>query len=122
MGKQLEGEFLEWPFDEQITKYVKEKAFKQLLVLWNQGLKKTGYPPYWGDEIEYVIMQLDGVARRATLSLRQSVVLRTFEESNNSNGEFTAEFAKYMVEGMPAAPYGAGIKDMLRVEESMRER
>jgi glutamate--cysteine ligase catalytic subunit len=36
--------------------------------------------------------------------------------------EYSPEFAKYMVEGMPNTPYGKDIKDLLGVENCMRER
>lgn len=85
-------------------------------------MKKTGHPPSWGDEIEYAIVHLDHAARQATLSLSQSEVLKRVQGVEGSEGVYTAEFAKYMVESMPAVAYGGEIRDMLRVEKSMRER
>lgn len=120
MGKQLEGDFLEWPHDKEAIKRVKDKALQQLLALWNEGIKKTSYTPYWGDEIEYAILRLK--KNRTTVALKQNNVLNEFEEKPNGAGEFTAEFASYMVEGMPSKPYGPELDDLLKVEESMENR
>lgn len=122
MGKQLEGDYLKWPLDRRTANHVRQQAITQLLHLWNAGLQKRGYPPLWGDEIEYAIVHLDKSARRATLSLTQSTVLKKLDKDKTKGGEFTAEFAKYMVEGMPDAPFGPDIEDMMQVEESMRNR
>jgi hypothetical protein len=122
MGKKLNGEFLEWPLNGQAASHVHDRATKELLFLWSAGMKKTGYAPLWGDEVEYAIVHLDNVARRATLSLTQSTVLGKIKEGKDQGGEFTTEFANYMVEGMPNTPYGPAIEDLVQVQGSMRKR
>jgi glutamate--cysteine ligase catalytic subunit len=124
MGKQIEGEYADGHLNGDVAKIVQDKAADELVRLYKAGIKKKGYPPTWGDEIEYAIVQLDSNAREANLSLKQSAILKRLDGDGDGNqeGEFTAEFAKYMVEGMPSQPHGPDIQDMLRVEESMAMR
>ncbi len=49
-------------------------------------------------------------------------MLESLKRNKDHGSEFTAEFAKCMVEGMPAAPYGPDIQSMAGVEDSMRKR
>jgi hypothetical protein len=122
MGKQLEGEYAESHLNGQVAKNVQGRAASELLRLYEAGIKRRGYPATWGDEIEYAIVRLDEKTREATLVLKQSHVLKKLDGESNQEGEFTAEFAKYMVEGMPSKPYGPNLCDMLKVEESMVKR
>ena len=121
MGKQLEGKYLEEPLRGSAAARVQEKAADQLIRILSAAKTKTSYPPLWGDEIEYAIVRIDHEQTQATLSLKQSFCLEKLNQKNHDS-EYSAEFAKYMVEGMPSMPYGADIEDMLKVEESMKNR
>jgi glutamate--cysteine ligase catalytic subunit len=123
MGKQLEGEYL--PADSvctEVSKNVQERAVDQLVRLWRGGNAKSGRLQLWGDEIEYTLVRLDQRSHEATLSLRQSTVLQKLSDIDGREAEFSTEFARYMVEGMPHQPYGEQLEDMATIEDSMRAR
>jgi glutamate--cysteine ligase catalytic subunit len=121
MGKQLEGKYLDKSLKRKAAINVQKKAADQLLRLWRAGVKKRNFPPLWGDEIEYCIAKVDEKSRQATLVLKQSALLEQLDGTGHAS-EYSPEFARYMVEGMPDVPYGMEIKDLLEVEKSMRTR
>ncbi|KAF2136695.1 uncharacterized protein K452DRAFT_279650 [Aplosporella prunicola CBS 121167] len=140
MGKQIDGAYVEWPETAEVASRVQDRAVEELLDLWEHGKTKTGFPPLWGDEVEYAIVRLDCAEKRAGLSSEQAAVLRRLKAASESGSSkesdhrclddlkrgkhagYTPEFARYMVESEPEKPYGISARSLLSVERSMAER
>eukprot|EP00316_Scyphosphaera_apsteinii_P011375 CAMPEP_0119346040 /NCGR_PEP_ID=MMETSP1333-20130426/107801_1 /TAXON_ID=418940 /ORGANISM="Scyphosphaera apsteinii, Strain RCC1455" /LENGTH=699 /DNA_ID=CAMNT_0007358535 /DNA_START=74 /DNA_END=2173 /DNA_ORIENTATION=+ len=85
----------------------------------------------WGDEIEYMLVQLDANKRSVCLSLRGEQVLQELQDKESTHarrdgfGEAASwhpEYAGWMLEGTPRNPYGGFTTDLRRVEQNMRLR
>ncbi|OAL24749.1 hypothetical protein AYO22_05538 [Fonsecaea multimorphosa] len=113
---------------------------KQLLDLFEKYKDIDGYPPLWGDEIEYQLVAFNDSSQRANLLLKQEEVLNKVERLNTdvkdatqaattpsknhmTVPEFQPEFGSFMVEATPGEPYdSSSIKSLLSVEADMRKR
>ena len=82
----------------------------------------------WGDEVEFLLLRYDDDNRRVQLNLRASQVLVELQASEEAFGRrdgfgeaaaWHPEYAAWMIEGTPRAPFGGYTADLLRVESSM---
>ena len=91
----------------------------------------------WGEELEYIVVDTDKGQRTVKLSLRAEQVLSSLQQVENndiktksgminnrgtSDSSWKPEYARYMIEGTPGSPYGPTLRDLLLVEENMRQR
>mmetsp|Transcript_3846 Transcript_3846/g.5370 ORF Transcript_3846/g.5370 Transcript_3846/m.5370 type:complete len:675 (-) Transcript_3846:30-2054(-) len=146
MGFLTEGSTFSWE-EASISpaEFVRQHGIKQFLNIFHTLKERTRDKLRWGDEIEYIVVHLDEKNEKVFLSLRGHEIidklaqeehrqLHEIEEAKKSgapNGLPTLnlsslwrpEYAKYMVEGTPGGPFGAGgINDLLKIEDSMRQR
>ncbi|OAP61755.1 hypothetical protein AYL99_03958 [Fonsecaea erecta] len=129
-----------WAEVMSVAEHIRRRAIQQLLDLFEKYKDIDGYPPLWGDEIEYQLLAYDDSNQRANLLLKQKEVLNTLERPHRdvnvacqtatvSSGdqttapEFQPEFGSFMVEATPGEPYdSSSIKSLLSVEPNMRKR
>ncbi|XP_078473093.1 glutamate--cysteine ligase catalytic subunit-like isoform X1 [Lampetra planeri] len=126
MGPQLTGTTLRWSDVKALAGFVRERGLQQLVrILARRG--HGDYPLLFGDEVEYMLVSFDHVARRARLLFNAEELandLRAMDEEANPGhpSRWHLEFSSYMLEGIPAQPYGGSMAELTSVETSMRLR
>ncbi|KAI9203672.1 glutamate-cysteine ligase-domain-containing protein [Polychytrium aggregatum] len=130
MGLLSLGTPLPWSEAKNHADHVRKHGIIQFLNIWNRLKTRRKDHLYWGDEIEYVVVSKDDAARKVRLSLKAHdalVELQKIESEAQAKGEpfdssWKPEYAVYMLEATPGAPYGSTIKDLTTVEPNMRRR
>ena len=132
MGLLSLGTPLHWEEARKHADHVREHGITQFLNTWKRLKNRSGDELLWGDEIEYMIVQLDDTQRNAVLSLSQTDVLAKLSSATaridaETGAEvipptFHPEYGRYMLESTPGAPYTGHVPDLLAVEPSMRTR
>lgn len=127
MGLLALGTPLHWNEGKKLSDHVKEHAIVQLLHSFAEARLRKEDKFLWGDEIEYMMVHMDG--GRATLALEEDQVLsRLGDEGENHHLAvkagvlFHPEYGRYMLEATPLDPYSDSLKDFLYVEENMAKR
>jgi len=130
-GLLVKGTPLPWEESLQWLSYVREHGVMQFIHTYNQRKDRSNEKLLWGEELEYPILKLDRTAKTVKLSLRGEEVLDTLrareEQSGRSDNRKEAsawhpEYGSWMVEGTPRMPFGGFVRDLRRVELSMRLR
>ena len=132
MGLLSLGTPLHWEDARGHAEHVRTHGITQFLHTWQRLKDRSGDELLWGDEIEYMIVQLDQAQRNAVLSLSQTDVLAKLSSATaridmETGAEvipptFHPEYGRYMLESTPGAPYTGHVPDLLAVEPSMRMR
>ncbi|ANB14503.1 glutamate--cysteine ligase [Sugiyamaella lignohabitans] len=128
MGLLSLGTPLEWNEVSQYTDHVREHGIEQLIHIHNANKDKKNDSLLWGDEVEYMVVELDPESKEAKLSLRQAQILDDLAQAEKK-GDLTAhnvvfhpEYGRYMLEATPAKPFTGDFKDLLLVEANMATR
>ena len=130
-GLLVQGTPLAWEDSLQWLSYVREHGVLQFIHIYNQRKDRSNEKLLWGEELEYPIIRRDTENKTVKLSLRGHQVLETLrareEESGRSDNRKEAsawhpEYGSWMVEGTPRMPFGGFVRDLRRVELSMRLR
>ncbi|EGF79020.1 hypothetical protein BATDEDRAFT_35498 [Batrachochytrium dendrobatidis JAM81] len=130
MGLLSLGTPLSWEDLHPHADHVRTHGIAQFLNIWNRVKSRRKDHLLWGDEIEYVVVELNKDARTARLALDASVALDTLSQMENDtlaaggvpDSSWKPEYGRYMLEGTPGVPYGSTVDDLLTVEENMRKR
>ncbi|KAI9434747.1 glutamate-cysteine ligase catalytic subunit, partial [Russula earlei] len=132
MGLLSLGTPLDWDQAKHHAEHVRSHGIAQFLNIWDRLKDRHGDRLMWGDEIEYMVIQLDTVAKDAVLSLCQTDILAKLQTlTSNTDVKmvpsvvtpvFHPEYGRYMLESTPGAPYTGDIRDLLLVEANMRLR
>jgi len=131
------GEPMSWEEMKVWQDHVRKYGIKQFIKLYKRLKDEKGRALKWGDEVEYIIVKLDHANKKARLSLRAEDLLDTLtqrelemkeevEATGTSSIDLLSlwrpEYASYMVEGTPGAPYEGDMKFFNTVEHNMRLR
>lgn len=132
MGLLSLGTPLHWDQAKRYTDHVRYHGVTQFLNIWDRLKDRQGDELLWGDEVEYMIVQLDTDAKDAVLSLCQTDILVKLQalstEVDAKMGStvapplFHPEYGRYMLESTPGAPYTGCVRDLVLVEPNMRLR
>lgn len=130
MGLLTLGTPLSWNEIVPYVEYIKEHGIAQFIALYHRLKGREGDQLKWGDEIEYTIVKFDDDAKKVRVSLRAEELLNQLqagEELNALLGNdncclWRPEFAAYMIEGTPGAPYGGLLACFNVVESNMISR
>ncbi|ETI20081.1 glutamate-cysteine ligase [Cladophialophora carrionii CBS 160.54] len=141
MGLLALGTALDWPDAKKAAGQVREWGIEQLLGIWRKAKGKERDALLWGDEIEYLVVAIDGEQKKVRLSLCQADVLKALAKDEALAGRdvtvpdlqngiaptgalptFHPEFGRFMLEATPGKPWGIDFKDLLAVEDDMRLR
>ena len=90
MGLLTAGKPLSWEDSLKFVDYIKDHGIEQFINIYNQYKNNTNDPPFWGDEIEYILVHLpENNPNTVQLSLRskqiQDDVLQYMSNFNNIN-------------------------------------
>lgn len=143
MGLLQLGTPLVWDQARGVAAQVREWGIEQLLTIWRKNKDKERAMLLWGDEIEYLVVAMDGAHEKARLCLCQAEVLKALTEDEElakhgsmvpeyQGGEsvkndctmptFHPEFGRFMLEATPGKPWSIDFKDLLLVEADMKKR
>ncbi|KAI9300223.1 glutamate-cysteine ligase-domain-containing protein [Cunninghamella echinulata] len=123
---------LRWKDAKKYSDHVRTLGLNQFLEIYHKQKDLQKQPFVWGDEIEYIIVNIDKEKQKTKLSLRANEILPSLQksESDYSNGLsnqipealWRPEGGSFMIEGTPGTPYGNTLKDLLKVESNMKNR
>lgn len=141
MGLLSLGTPLPWSEAKKHADHVREHGIYQFLNIWKHTKDKERDQLLWGDEIEYIVVDVDDEQKLAKLSLRQADILHALADDENlqrAGGAvpdlqnitrdddllptFHPEYGRYMLEATPGSPYGHQLVDLLKVLPNMLRR
>jgi glutamate--cysteine ligase catalytic subunit len=135
MGFLTIAEPIEWEESLAHTQFVRGQGIEQFIHLFLAAKGIESRFLRFGDEVEYMVLTLEGDAadpdRKTRVSLRAAQILNDVKEleahglrhglSASDMSSWMPEYGSYMVEGCPFKPF-EGIQDLAQVEEKMRAR
>eukprot|EP00002_Diphylleia_rotans_P027933 TRINITY_DN5626_c0_g1_i1.p1 TRINITY_DN5626_c0_g1~~TRINITY_DN5626_c0_g1_i1.p1 ORF type:complete len:629 (+),score=138.36 TRINITY_DN5626_c0_g1_i1:59-1945(+) len=125
MGLLTVGHPLTWEEAKKYADHVRTNGIQQLINIFKKKQSLKDNQLLWGDEIEYMVVHLDPETRKASVVLRALDIIdeiNHMQTSNPSNTDWKPEYAMFMLEGTPGAPYSSTVSDLLLVEQNMKER
>lgn len=131
MGLLSLGTPLDWHESKQHNEHVRANGIEQLTNIFKQHENRENDAFLWGDEVEYMLVHMDGAARCARLAIDEDSILEKlsdpegslFGEALKNNVSFHPEYGRYMMEATPLRPYdGAKLADYVYVEQNMIKR
>nr|AOE43201.1 glutamate-cysteine ligase [Cavenderia deminutiva] len=127
MGFIGEGGTLVWEEAVKHADYIRKHGIIQLLHIWNANKDRTGDTLKWGDEVEYILVNVDKDSKETKLALRAHEILDILlqeEKRDPENCEFLwrPEYGRFMVEGTPGKPYQGLGKQLLSIQDSLSKR
>jgi len=126
MGFLTEGNTLDWEASKPYRKMVKKHGLVQFLNLYNSMKDREPDVFRWGDEVEYILVNIPTDPEEpATLSLTSEALLKkgtSLAMQKNADIRLLPEFGSFMIEATPGSPYEDYSTDLLKVEQSMRDR
>lgn len=132
MGLLSLGTPLDWHKSKKFNDHVRENGIEQLINIFRQHGNRENDHFYWGDEVEYMLVDIDNDKRTARLAIDNDHILDDLNDPNkpeisgkaiDNNVSFHPEYGRYMIEATPLRPYdGDCLDDYLYVEENMIKR
>uniref|UniRef100_A0A7E4ZRV4 Glutamate--cysteine ligase n=1 Tax=Panagrellus redivivus TaxID=6233 RepID=A0A7E4ZRV4_PANRE len=127
MGLLTKGTPLSWAETVPYVEYIKKHGIAQFINLYHRLKTRENDHLKWGDEIEYTIVKFDHNSKKVRVSLRADDLLKRLQaqaevnhmEGNENRTQWVPEFAAYMIEGTPGAPYGGLLACFNVVESNM---
>lgn len=128
MGLLSLGTPLEWKDIKKYTEHVRTHGILQLLAVYDRHKDRKRDRLLWGDEIEYMVVEIDEENKSTRLTLRQDEILDALIKADKEGAllaegvTYHQEFGRYMIEATPAEPYTGEFEDLLKVEDNMYVR
>ncbi|XP_062319232.1 glutamate--cysteine ligase catalytic subunit isoform X2 [Osmerus eperlanus] len=127
MGLLSQGSPLNWEETKKYADYVRKHGIIQFLNIYNKVKERQKDVLKWGDEVEYMLIEIDEKNEKVRLVLNGGEVLETLQErGENSNPNhptlWRPEYGSYMIEGTPGQPYGGTMSEFNTVEDNMGKR
>ncbi|KAG7660450.1 GSH1 [[Candida] subhashii] len=131
MGLLSLGTPLDWHQSKQYNDHVRYNGITQLINIFKQHSNtRTNDKFLWGDEVEYMMVDIDRANKTARLSIDKDYILDDLNDMNKSlykalqnNVSFHPEYGRFMLEATPAKPYdGDELSDYVYVETNMKFR
>ncbi|XP_036370466.1 glutamate--cysteine ligase catalytic subunit-like [Octopus sinensis] len=117
-----DGTLMTWEEIKHYIPHVKNQARMQFVHQYKKYKDLKNCPFYWGDEIEYTMLQFDHEKRIVQLLLTSTTLLESSEVKAIESSEWSPEYTEYMIEGKPRNPFGNSITDLNCIEEHFKER
>uniref|UniRef100_A0A4W6DX79 Glutamate--cysteine ligase n=1 Tax=Lates calcarifer TaxID=8187 RepID=A0A4W6DX79_LATCA len=127
MGLLSQGSPLNWDESKKYADHVRKHGIIQFLNIYNKVKDRQRDVLKWGDEVEYMLVELDDKDEKVRLVLNGGDVLDTLQdqgENINPNHPtlWRPEYGSYMIEGTPGQPYGGTMSEFNTVEGNMGKR
>jgi len=119
-----------WETSLEHLKYVRKHGVQQFINHYKKNEPHSRNELMYGDELEYGIFKLNPETKTVQLSLRSHEIIAKLQKKENEETEgsefgkckWVPEYGSFMVEAIPADPYGGFTSDLRRVEANMRNR
>lgn len=132
MGLLSLGTPLDWHDAKQHNEHVRLNGIEQLINIFHQhGARKNDHF-LWGDEVEYMLVDIDPANKTAKLAIDKDSILDDLNDPEKpeisgkavaNNVSFHPEYGRFMIEATPLRPYdGTKLDDYVYVEENMIKR
>uniref|UniRef100_A0A671L078 Glutamate--cysteine ligase n=1 Tax=Sinocyclocheilus anshuiensis TaxID=1608454 RepID=A0A671L078_9TELE len=127
MGLLSQGSPLNWEETKKHADHVREHGILQFLNIYNKVKDRQKDVLKWGDEVEYMLVEMDDKNEKVRLVLNGKDVLETLQEKGekinpNHPTLWRPEYGSYMIEGTPGQPYGGTMSEFNTVEDNMGKR
>ena len=130
MGLLSLGTPLGWHDSKKYNEHVRENGVLQLINIFSQHKDISHrYPFFWGDETEYMLVQIDDETNTAKLAIDKDYILELAEDPSVSlqfeekNVSLHPEYGRYMIEATPSTPFdGDELTHYTYIEENMNLR
>uniref|UniRef100_A0A673B4K1 Glutamate--cysteine ligase n=1 Tax=Sphaeramia orbicularis TaxID=375764 RepID=A0A673B4K1_9TELE len=127
MGLLSQGSPLNWEETKKCADHIRKHGIIQFLNIYNKVKDRQKDVLKWGDEVEYMLVELDDKDEKVRLVLNGGDVLETLQEQGekinpNHPTLWRPEYGSYMIEGTPGQPYGGTMSEFNTVEGNMGKR
>lgn len=109
------------PENNKAIPYVRAHGIKQFLHVYRKHVDDTGCPFLWGEEIEHLVMSLDGDGENVKLSLTADDLLHEARDAK-TDSKWLPEYGSFMIETTPAEPYSLSKASLLSCEGVISRR
>lgn len=127
MGLLVAGTPLPWYEARNYSDHIRNEGIEQLLQVFKFTSKRDNDPLLWGDELEYMMIELDLLNQNAMVDVKHDNIITQLNTTDSYlcekyDVEFHPEYGRYMLEATPRSPY-MGLKfDQGFVENNMKLR
>lgn len=130
MGLLSLGTPLSWDESKKLNEHVRTNGITQLINIFNQHGKRENDVFLWGDEVEYMLVDVNQDDHTARLSIDKDYIINDLNDPDKllpvadaKNVSYHPEYGRFMIESTPARPYdGNSLLDYLYVEKNMKDR
>lgn len=132
MGLLSLGTPLDWNTSRKHNEHIRANGIVQLQNIFRQHASRQNDHFYWGDEVEYMLVDIDSQHKKANLAIDKDYILDDLNDpekpdiyalSVDNDILFHPEYGRFMIEATPLRPYdGDELKDYLYVEQNMIKR
>uniref|UniRef100_A0A8C3ABZ7 Glutamate--cysteine ligase n=1 Tax=Cyclopterus lumpus TaxID=8103 RepID=A0A8C3ABZ7_CYCLU len=127
MGLLSQGSPLNWEETKKYADHIRKHGIIQFLNIYNKLKERQKDVLKWGDEVEYMLLELDDKDEKVRLILNSKEVLETLQDQGekinpNHPTLWRPEYGSYMIEGTPGQPYGGTMSEFNTVEGNMGKR
>lgn len=131
MGLLSLGTPLDWHDLRKHNEHVRASGIAQLTNIFRQHAARQHDHFLWGDEVEYMLVDIDAARKTARLAIDRDYILDDLNDPDkpayaktvHNNISFHPEYGRYMVEATPLRPYdGTLFEDYVYVEANMAKR
>ncbi|XP_023122856.1 glutamate--cysteine ligase catalytic subunit [Amphiprion ocellaris] len=127
MGLLSQGSPLNWEETKKYADHIRKHGIIQFLNIYNKVKDRQKDVLKWGDEVEYMLLELDDKDEKVRIVLNGGEVLETLQDQGekinpNHPTLWRPEYGSYMIEGTPGQPYGGTMSEFNTVEGNMGKR
>ncbi|CAF0923570.1 unnamed protein product [Brachionus calyciflorus] len=126
MGLLSIGTPLDWENTKKYADQIRKRGVRQFINIHRKIKDRKNDCLKWGDEVEFILVKFDHKNKRCELLLKANQLLPILQGPENRDEKcltlWRPEYADYMVEGTPGAPYQHKISCFNRVEANMSLR
>lgn len=126
MGLLTAGTPLQWHDSKCYNEHIKSEGVEQLLQVMKVAAKRDNDPLYWGDELEYMMLEIDDSNSNTMVDVVNDKIItdlntEDYQLCKDNNVEIHPEYGRFMIEATPGEPYH-GLPNDHFVEDNMVER
>ncbi|CAL8359921.1 unnamed protein product [Boreogadus saida] len=127
MGLLSQGSPLNWEETKKYADHIRKHGIIQFLNIYNKVKDRQRDVLKWGDEVEYMLIEMDEANEKVQIVLSGGEVLETLQDQGekinpNHPTLWRPEYGSYMIEGTPGQPYGGTMSEFNTVEDNMDKR
>ncbi|CCD23541.1 glutamate--cysteine ligase NDAI_0B05080 [Naumovozyma dairenensis CBS 421] len=125
MGLLAAGTPLQWLDSRKYNEFIKTQGIEQLLYVFQAASKRNNDPLLWGDELEYMMLDIDLESKNAMLDINHDSILHSFDNEDFplcriNDVLFHPEYGRFMLEATPGKPYDGYMDEY--IEFNMKNR